>query len=200
MDGLRKPVGDQPAGVYWVRRIVALVVIAVVVVALWFIVSSLLGAGDEAEAPETGTSTSPDATTGAAADPSRACVADDVTLAVAATPASVAAGSTPGFEVSIEDVGSSACTLSTTAEGTELVIRSGNEQYYSSTWCEEDPGFGETEWILQPGDRKSLQLTWSGERFDKSCEVISDWDAGTYWVAVAIGGVAADEVQFQLTA
>ncbi|WP_084077445.1 hypothetical protein [Demequina sp. NBRC 110057] len=199
MDGIRKPVGDQPAGVYWVRRVLVLVILAVVVVALWFVVSSLFGGGNQAEAPEGDPSTSPTATADAAPDPTRACVAQDVTLTVAATPATVAAGTTPAFEVGVEDTGETPCTFSAAADGTELAIRSGNEEYYSSTWCQDDPGFGDTEWILSPGDRKTLQLTWSGERYNESCEVISDWANGTYWVAVAIGGVPAEEVQFTLT-
>lgn len=200
MDGLRKPVGDQPPQVYWLRRILVLVILAVLVIALWFVVTSFLGSGDAAEAPEQGSSTSPAATAESAPDPSRPCVAEDATLAVVANPNPVPAGTTPGFEVAIEHTGDSPCTLSTTAEGTDLAIRSGNEQYYSSTWCADDPGFGEAEWILQPGDKKSLQLTWSGERYDDTCAVIADWAAGTYWVAVAVGGIPADEVQFALTA
>ncbi|WP_084128231.1 hypothetical protein [Demequina sp. NBRC 110055] len=200
MDGLRKPVGDQPAGVYWVRRLLVLVVVAVLVIAGWFIVTSLLGSGDEAEAPVTDISTSPQATADAAPDPSRPCVEADATLTVAATPNPVAEGTTPAFEVVVEHTGSSPCTLATTAEGTELAIRSGDQQYYSSTWCEEDPGFGDATWILQPDDRKTLQLMWSGERYDDTCTVIAPWDAGSYWVAASIGGIPADEVQFELTA
>ncbi|WP_084101727.1 hypothetical protein [Demequina sp. NBRC 110051] len=200
MDGLRKPVGDQPAGVYWVRRVMVLVIVAVIIIAAWFIVTTLIGSGDEAEAPFNETSTSPTATAEAAPDPSRACVADDATLSLAATPNPVAEGTTPAFEVVVELTGDSPCTLSTTAEGTELAIRSGDQQYYSSTWCDDDPGFGDATWILQPGDRKTVQLMWSGERYDEGCEVIAPWDDGTYWAAASIGGIPATETQFQLTA
>ena len=199
MDGMRRPVGDQPPAVYWRRRLVVAVAAIALVLVLWFLISATLASdGDE---PGTGssTSTSPEAQAVDPGDPSRECTSDDLTLTVAASPAEVTVGSMPAFDVGVEHTGATACMLSTATEGTDVTIRSGEQIYYSTTWCADDPAFPSSEWILQPGDKEALQATWTGQRVDDGCEVIQDHEvAGYYWAAVAIGGVPATEVQFRL--
>ncbi|MDN4480668.1 hypothetical protein [Demequina muriae] len=200
MDGMRRPVGDQPPAVYWRRRLVVAVAAIALVLLLWFLISATLAGGDgEEPGPGSTTSTTPEAQAVDPDDPSRECTSDDLTLTLAASPPEVTVGSMPAFDVSVEHTGATACMLSTSTEGTDVSIRSGEQIYYSTTWCTEDPAFPSSEWILQPGDKEALQATWTGQRVDDSCEVIQDQaDAGYYWASVAIGGVPAPEVQFQL--
>ena len=200
MDGLRQPVGEHPPQVYWVRRIVVLVVAAAVVVGIWFIARGLFAGGDaepEEPAAEATTSTSP-AASAAPEDPSRPCTGDDLTLAMTPSPAEVALGTMPAFDVSIEHTGSSACSLSTATDGTELTVRSGDQVYYSTLWCTDDAAIPAGEWILQPGDREAVQATWTGQRYDDSCSIIAEPAAGYYWAAVAVAGIEAPEQQFQI--
>ncbi|WP_084106522.1 hypothetical protein [Demequina sp. NBRC 110056] len=204
MDGLRRPVGDEEPRVYWVRRAVVLVAIAVLAVVIWLVIRGLTSSGDEGtDSPAPDTTTSPTVTQSAGAqavdnDPSRPCTAEDVQVTSVASPTQVNVGSMPAFEVSVEHVGSAACKLSTTSDGTAMVIRSGEDKYYDSTWCPDTPLFADAEWILQPGDREAVQATWTGQRYSESCEPQGEAAAGYYLSAISIGGIAAAEAQFQM--
>ncbi|MFN3867314.1 MAG: hypothetical protein ACK4MD_11480 [Demequina sp.] len=199
MDGLRKPVGDQPPTVYWRRRLVVLVGLIAVALVLWFLISATLADGGDDPGTAPATTNSPAAQAVDPNDPGRECTADDLTLTLAASPPDVTVGSMPAFDLGIEHTGSTACMLSTATAGTDVSVRSGDQIYYSTTWCTDSPPFAAAEWILQPGDREALQATWTGQRVDNSCEIIQEQSAaGYYWASVAIGGVPAPEVQFQL--
>lgn len=202
MDGLRKPVGDQPPAVYWRRRLIVVAAAIALVLLLWFLISATLAGGEDNSGGTTpATSTSPQAGAVETNDPSRECTSDDLTLTLAASPAEVPVGSTPAFDMGIAHTGQTACKLSTATEGTDVSVRSGDQIYYSTTWCAEQSALPGSEWILQPGDKEAIQATWSGERVDDNCEVIQERsDPGFYWASVAIGGVPAPEVQFQLIA
>ena len=203
MDGLRKPVGDQEPQVYWVRRAVALLALAVVILIIWLVIRGLTSGGGEEDPAPTGT-TSPDTTTSAAPastaqnDPSRACTGDDLTVSAVASPENVNVGSMPAFEVRVEHTGALACSVSTNAEGTSLVVRSGDDVYYDSAWCPDLPVFTDADWVLQPGDREALQANWTGQRYDQSCTPGDVAPAGTFRAAVAVAGVAAEEATFQM--
>ncbi|GIG55012.1 hypothetical protein [Demequina activiva] len=203
MDGLRRPVGEQPAQVYWVRRALVLLAAVVLVGALWFIVSSLVSSGGE-EDPAAPASTEPDSTVSPAAqstaadDPSRACTAEDVTVSAVASPTQVNVGSMPAFEVSVEHTGASPCSLSSNGEGTALVVRSGTDVYYDSAWCPDQPVFTDADWILQEGAREALQATWTGQRYNEACEPGDVAPAGYFVAEIAVGGVSAGETQFQM--
>ncbi|WP_084039146.1 hypothetical protein [Demequina sp. NBRC 110053] len=202
MKGLRNPVGDEEPNVYWVRRAVVLIAIAVLAVVVWLLIRGLTSGGGDGETPAPDTTTSPSVTQSAGAagenDPSRPCTAEDVRVGAVASPTQVNVGSMPAFEVSIEHIGSAACLLSTTADGTSMAIRSGEDVYYDSVWCPDTPLFDAAEWILQPGDREAVQATWTGQRYDDACEAQGNAAAGTYWSAIAIAGIAAAEADFLL--
>ncbi|MFV0633892.1 hypothetical protein [Demequina sp.] len=204
MRGLRNPVGDEEPRVYWVRRAVVLVAAAVVIVVIWLVIRGLTGGEGESKTPSTTTSPQPGVTNSAGAnsaapnDPSRPCTAEDVLVTAVASPTQVNAGSEAAFEVGVEHVGTAACKLSTTADGSALRVRSGDDVYYDSAWCE-GPVFAEGEWILQPGDREALQATWSSYRYNDSCEPVdSPAPAGHYRAAVSVAGIAAAESAFEL--
>ncbi|WP_062077103.1 hypothetical protein [Demequina globuliformis] len=206
MGSLQHPVGDQPPQVYWFRRVLVLVVLIAIIVGGWFLVSALTG-GDNASTengtPATSGSPEPTVTTstGAASleDPSQPCTADDVTVAAVASPESPEIGTMPAFDLSIKHTGISACTLSTDADGTELAISSGNDQYYSTNWCPEDPGFESKEWILQPEDSEALQVVWPGIWQNEECGgPVGDVRPGTYNAAISVAGITADVVPFAM--
>ncbi|MFW7414811.1 hypothetical protein [Demequina sp. SO4-18] len=200
MDGFRKPVGDQPPSVYWRRRLVVVAALVALVLLLWFLISATLAGGEDGEPAASPTSTnSPQAQDVDPDDPSRECTADDLTLTLEASPPEVTVGTMPAFDLGLEHTGDTACSLSTATEGTDMSVRSGEQIYYSTTWCTDDPAFPESDWVLQPGDNEALQATWAGQRVNEQCEPIQEQsDPGYYWASVAIGGVPAPEVQFRL--
>lgn len=198
MDGLRNPVGDQPPTVYWRRRLIVLGAAIALVLLLWFLISATLAGGEDEPDPAPGTSESPQAGAVDTSDPSRPCTADDVKVTSVATPDTVTVGSMPAFDVAVEHTGEYACSLSSNADGTALVVRSGNDVYFDSAWCTETPVFTDADWVLQPGDREALQANWTGQRYSESCEPGANAPAGTFKAAIAVAGIRADEATFQM--
>ncbi|WP_062070336.1 hypothetical protein [Demequina sediminicola] len=207
MGSLRHPVGEQPPQVYWFRRVLVLVVAIAVIVGLWWLLSTIFG-GDSAESGGEGStpaeSSSPGASNSAEAatvsdDPSRACTANDVTITTTASPASPTIGTMPAFDLSIQHVGTSPCTLSTDTEGTELAVSSGNDQYYSTSWCPEDPGFESKTWVLQADDVQALQVVWPGIWQNSDCTgPVNEIRPGTYQAAVSVAGIPSEVATFTM--
>lgn len=200
MDGMRDPVGDESRGVYWRRRLTVLGGVVLVVLILWFLISATLADGDDSPGASPDPTTTPDAEQTPDANGVFACTENDVDITVNVPSAGYGGGTMPTFEVQIDHVGSTACRLTTDDAETTMAIRSGNEAYYSTASCPNDTVFPSTSWVLQEGNSETVQATWTGQRVDGECGVIeSRAGAGFYWVAIAIGGVSADEVQFQIT-
>ncbi|MDN4475227.1 hypothetical protein QQX09_05055 [Demequina sp. SYSU T00192] len=207
MKGLREPVGDHPSEVYWRRRIVLLVALAVIVAVGWLIVSALSSDGAEpsepaaASSPET--STSPTSSVSPSTEPTsadvEACAKDAISVSVAPNPANVPAGKQPKFAVTIEQTGDVPCLLDTTGKNTKLVITSGDERIWSSNDCPaEEPLIGK-EWLLASGDSKEVQAAWPRIRSAEGCATTGDaMGEGWYWAEVTVAGVKADRVQFHL--
>lgn len=202
MSGLRNPVGDEPPQTYWRRRLIAAGILVLAVVLLVVLISATLaGDGENADSspdPAADSTLSPAPEGAEQASPDRPCTAADLTVSTVPSPANVNVGSTAAFDVTVEHTGGSACGLSSTAEGTSMVIRSGEDVYLDSAWCADTPVFDEANWILQPGDREVVQATWSAQRYNESCESGNNGGAGTYWAAISVAGVEAEEVRFTL--
>ena len=204
MDGLREPVGGQSPEVYWRRRIVAIVGAVLLLVVLYFLVSSPGGDADPADdvtnSPAVTTSPDPTETVDAAA--SRACTSADVTVTVAPNPFSVAGGALPVFDVTLTQVGSTPCLVDTAATDTEFAVWSGGESnkdiYFSSTYCADDPTVTAREFLLQPGGEESLNVTWSRQRIGEGCVTGADPGAGFYWAQLTVQGIASEPTQFEL--
>jgi|GEM_PF-803659 len=210
MDGLREPAGDLPPEVYLRRRIVAGLGLVLVLVVLYFLVSSPGGSKDDKGAPTGGATTStttaptvsPDATAAPNVDASRACTAADVLLTVTPTPFKVTGGSLPAFDVSIKQQGSSPCLLDTTADGTHFVVWSGGESnrdiYFDTAYCEADTTITSRQMVLQPGVEESMALTWNRNRVGEGCTLGSAASPGYYWAQLTVQGIEAEAAQFQI--
>lgn len=204
MAGLIQPVGDLPPKVYWVRRIATLAILVIGVVVIGFLLFSPRGTDPNAPAPgnqspAVSVSPSPSPSFDAlAAD--RACTDADVTLTTSPKPFDVGAGTMPMFEVKVSMTGVTPCKLSLAAEDTELRIRSGSDQVYSTLQCPADGTFGSTEYLLQPGGADELvQVTWNRQRSVDGCAPQSTSPgAGFYMAKVTIQGIEAAEAQFRL--
>lgn len=201
MDGVRRPVGDLPERVYWLRRALVLGGLVLAIVVVYFLITS--PQGDPAAPPNTPAPTvlpSPSSSPGAQASADRACTAEDVTLSAVAVPRAVDAGVLPMIEVTASMVGATPCKLSTTEPGTELAVRSGNDPVFSSLHCPDDSSIGARELILQPGGGDELiQVTWNRQRNAEGCPAnLATPAAGFYMAKVSIQGITAPEAQFEL--
>ncbi|WP_430867880.1 hypothetical protein [Demequina aurantiaca] len=203
MDGLRNPIGDEPAQVYWKRRLIAVVGIVAVILVIWFLISAATG-GDDSGAPTDSspaatTSASPAAASGSGDSASRACGSDDIGITTTANPASVGADALPVFDVGLAQTGSSACLIDTDADGTELLITSGDDRIYSSMDCPDDNTIASTQLVLEPGASEDLAITWNRQRSLPDCATETAVPgAGTYNATVTVQGIQSEPAVFTL--
>lgn len=203
MEGLRNPVGDQPPEVYWKRRLIAGVAAAAILVFLVWIITSALSGGSEDPSPGSSVEASVDASGSAAqtgdASASRACGASDVVITTTANPTAVAAGALPVFDATVTHNGQSACKLDTDADGTELLITSGEDRIYSSADCPDDETIASKQLILAPGASEDLSVTWSRQRSVPECTAVrAEPGPGTYKASLAIQGIQSEVATFTL--
>jgi predicted component of type VI protein secretion system len=198
MDGLKHPVGDQPANIYWRRRMFVIVAIVVFALFLWWAISSLSSDSPGASptsSPESTVSTSPTVN----ADPGRPCTGDDYTV-VAAVPAEVSASKKVSVTVTVASASDSACKLDPTT-GSKLTVRSGNDAWFDSADCPAEFALFDSEaFILEPAKTRDLTTTWNYGRDAKGClaELQTAKD-GTYKATVTVAGVKADEATFAVS-
>ena len=210
MDGLREPAGNLPPEVYLRRRIVAGLGFVLVLVVLYFLVSSPGGSKDDKGSPATGgattsseaPTTSPGATAAPDIDAARACTAADVLLTVTPTPFKVTNNGVPTFNVSIKHQGSSPCLLDTTADGTNFMVWSGGDSnraiYFDTAYCETDTTITSRQMVLQPGVEESMALTWNRTRVGEGCTLGATAAPGYYWAKLTVQGIEAEKSQFQI--
>lgn len=202
MDGLRHPVGDQPAEIYWKRRLLAVLGIVGVIAFVWVLIAA--ATGGDGKGSESTPGASPDATTSAAAasdstDAARACGASDVTITTTANPATVAEDVLPAFDVNLAHTGASACMIDTEADGTELLITSGDDRIYSSNDCPKDEAIAATRLILEPKSQEDISVTWNRQRSLPKCATeTATPNAGTYKASLTIQGIKSEVAVFNL--
>jgi len=190
--------------VYWRRRIVAATGVALLLVVIFFLATSPGGSGD-GSSTSTSDSPAPTVSADAAAETvtGAACAAADVQLTLTPNPLNFAAGALPTFDVAIKNSGATACTLDTTADGTEFAIWSGGESnkdvYFSTAYCADDATVSDLQWLLDTGAQESMKLTWSRQRTGEGCTIGDAPADGFYWAQVTIQGISSDPAQFQLS-
>jgi hypothetical protein len=104
------------------------------------------------------------------------------------------------FDVTITMNGVSPCKLSTSAEGTELLITSGSDRIFSSLDCPDDATINAREFILQAGANDEMfQATWNRQRSAPGCTTVNATPLpGTYKADLKIQGIAAEQATFTL--
>jgi len=200
MDGLKHPVGDQPANIYWRRRLFVIVAIVVLALFLWWAISALSSNSKTPGAAPTNTSTStasPSPTVNA--DPSRTCTDADVTVVSGPENASFAGNKVPTFTITVTSIADTPCVVDP-ATASKIVITSGEDTWFDSSKCNGYEVFDAEKFVIEPQGTKELSTTWNKGRDDKGCS--ADQQAGTkgyYWFKATLQGIAADKLQFQLT-
>ncbi len=153
MSTIAKPVGPQPASVYWRRRLVLLFgFVAVIAVVVLIVVrpgaGSATGSGSAPDGQAGGGSASSSAPDdGAAADGT--CDPDRISLGAITDAANYGAEQQPLLSMSIMNSGSEPCRFDVGTADMEYVITSGDDRIWSSKDCQTDPASDLRE--LEPG-------------------------------------------------
>lgn len=183
-----------------VRRTMALVLLAVIVVGVVMLVRAAIAFGTGLLAEDPQGKVAPPPPQEVAATGYKACQAKDVTLWLAASSTEYAVGENPSFTVTLTHVGSRPCFVDASFAVQELTITSGSERIWSSADCpaESEP------LLMAPGDEWPKTVTWTRERSAPECATgLPATLPGTYSVVVASNeaeGLTSPAVSFTLVA
>lgn len=208
MNTVLRPVGPEPARVYWTRRLLVIVALVVAATLVWTLVQSAgtpsnakAGASPTAEdkaatAPDDAdaTKTETEDATGAAA----ACAAENLKLTLVAAKNSYPSGAEPSFAVTVENTGEAGCTVDVGEASRELLITSGKDRIWSSLDCDagEDAS---RNLLLGAGKSDSHDASWGRIRSDKKCsEGLPTPRPGTYKAQVKLNGAKSELATFVL--
>lgn len=218
MSGLLHPVGPEPERVYWVRRVLVLLVAVVVLTVAVLAVRAVASGADRAP----GTDTADQAGTGAeeSADDGAAEVAESpaddepatepalsggpvacdpaaLTLTLTADAQSYPAGVEPVFAVALTNTGSAACTVDGGSGNQVVTVTSGADRIWSSADCQGE--VGERLLLLDPGAQDVVPVTWDRSRSDEACtNGLAAPRAGTYQAVAVMFDVQSAPVVFDL--
>ena len=204
------PSGPEPSSVYWIRRAAIVLIVITILVALWWLVSSLFGgSGDDASA---GSGAESSASASATAEPSAGasaqassganpveCLDSAITVEATTDASTYPVGSTPKLTLTIKNTGTVACKRDIGPKANELEITSGGYHVWSSDDCNAS---GKSKLItMQPGDKVASSITWNGRLSQKGCP---DGEgaaakAGRYDLTGRNGSVTSDSTPFALT-
>lgn len=213
MSTVLHPVGPNPPRVYWVRRAVVLVAIALVValaaLAVWAFALRDDGAVDAAGTEgAAGSNASVDgeqpaddaAEEGDQADDATPgdCTAADLELSVTPDAALYPADVAPVLQVAVANVGSAPCTVDAGDASRQVVISSGTDRI----WASQDCATSETasrQLLLDVGARDSVDITWARVRSAQECAPeLPATRAGTYQVVATLLGASSAPAVFGL--
>ena len=179
LEEIATPVGPEPVGVYWRRRLIAVGL----VILMLFVITRCTGGGAKKKAsnskPTVTTSSSPSAR--AATQPptttttTAACQTNDLKVSADADGADYSASQNPKITISITNNGSQPCLLDTSKRS--LTISSGGDLWYSSAAC---PSGTQDKPTLAPKQVLKSSYTWNRKRLATSCTPGETAPTGTY--------------------
>ena len=192
------PVGPEEPKVYWVRRLVAVLVGVVLVVLAAAIISSMFGGDpDDPTAPVAESEETPAADDPAVATPV-ACEAGQLALAVTTPAASFPAGTPVTFSVSITNASQVECTVDAGEASRGILVTSGSDRIWSNLDCPAE-GTVERMLLLPPGGVDVVDTSWGRVRSDEACTAnLPEPRPGTYKAVVSLNGATSPEVTFTL--
>lgn len=204
MSTIAKPVGPQPASVYWRRRLVLLFgLIAVIAVVVLIVVRPGAATGDGAAPGGTGAGGSGEtSSTGDGSGAGDSCDPDQVTLGAVTDATTYGPEQQPLLSMSITNSGSTPCRFDVGTAGMEYVITSGSDRIWSSKDCQSDPVNDVRE--LEPGvTLTTAPIPWDRTRSSVDTCAGERPGAGaggaSYHLRVSLGEAeAADTRQFVL--
>ncbi len=173
------------------RRIVALVVLLVVVGAVAWGVTALLGRGqDTGVGPDAAAAAAPseDAPAEEAASPGEVVACDSAALdtSLALDPQTPAPGSGVQFLVTLTNTGAAPCLLDAGPATFVASVSSGSDTVWRSDHCGDE---ATKELLLDVGTETSVAVPWDGRRSAEGCAGDQPQaGTGTYRVSVTLDG------------
>lgn len=202
MSTILRPVGPQPARVYWLRRAVVVGALVLVVLLMWSMVRGGGGGGDaaaddtpevEATVPTTDEEPTDDG------DAARTCTGADLTLVVTADAASYAAGANPTFNVRITNTGDSSCTVDAGEATRELLVTSGSDRIWSSLDCVAADAPERVLLLPAGASDEPVSVAWPRVRSNEQCgDGLPAPRPGTYHVVAKLVGAESQPATFTL--
>ena len=175
MSTLIWPVGPQPPGVYWRRRLAVLGVLVLIVFLIWFLFLRGGGGGDAGPTPSpsptsTGSPTPGPTTPSPTPSPTRSddmCLDADILVEAGAEFPIYPVGSTPTLTLTITNIGTVECRRNVGPGPNELYIESGGVVVWSSDDC--NPSDASDIVSLKRGEEFTTQLVWDGRTSAAGC-------------------------------
>jgi len=205
MSTIRHPVGPQPSRVYWIRRLVALLLLILVVGLVVFGLSRLGGDPDPAPTP------APSGSAAAAPTPTpsptseliegAACLPENVRVDAVTDDVTYQSGVAPQLSFTITNTAGVACTFDVGSSQQAFVVTSGAETYWSSRDCLVDAS--DASILLEPNlGQTSAALGWDRTRSaPDTCDSerpAAPGGGATYALTVTVGPVASTPTSFRL--
>jgi len=172
------PIGPEPSGVYWRRRVIVLVVLVAILVLLWWLsFGRNLGGCAAPEPAPTDTPTAAPTVDPTSAAPSPTpepeptkvtdCADADILVEAFAEEAIYPVGSTPTLTLSVTNIGTRPCKRDVGPGANELQITQGEVTIWSSDDC--NPNDDKDVVTLDRGDAFETQLVWDGYLSSAGC-------------------------------
>lgn len=183
-----RPVGSQPAGVYWRRRLVLLAVVAIVLIVLVRACNG--GDGGSGPGPRASSTTT-------SAPPTASCAVRQLGLAVLPSASSVVAGHGTTFKARVTSTEAQPCQLLLPPAKEVWTIASDTATVWTDAGCE--AAGGGLEQVLQPGGHTTIRLTWDGLASAPNCGEGPAVPAGSYHVTLRLGKATSAPVSLSVT-
>ncbi len=218
MSTVLHPVGPRRARVYWVRRLLVLVVLAALVLVATTAVSWVRGRGAEAgaaaaEATDPGTRAAADragdddrdADDDAAGDaPERSpatpvdCRPEALQLTLTSGDVEYEETQSPVLTATVTNIGDVACTVDAGDATREVLITSGDDRIWSTKDCA-TPETASRQLLLDAGAADAVPIEWTRVRSAEGCPAdLPAPQAGTYQAVATLGGTSSQTVVFIL--
>jgi hypothetical protein len=226
VSGVIRPAGPLPARVYWVRRALLVIVLALVLSLGWWAIGRIVGGSGSDASASSGTSGTGDSGGGATAGgasghgqrgdqqsgrhrrdnhkpkhhrpvaPSGDCAPAQVDIDVQVHDA--ASGHVAPIGLKLTSVGTPACTLAITPDTLALRITSGSDVVWSSVECPN--AVLARELVVRAHKPVVYTFDWDGRRSTETCAQPGKVAApGGYWAEAALIGADVHRGYFDVT-
>jgi hypothetical protein len=194
---LLHPVGPEPPGVYWLRRLVLLIGVAVLIAGVAYACSAGDDGADRVDAGNGGPT--PTATTGHPTPaPVARCRSGVLRVTVDTDEETYPVGSTPRLTAVVRNVSEEPCRLATQPAARVWTISSGPDEVWSTADC--PAGDAKVLRRLKPGGQVTYAVIWDGHRSVTGCDSPGDEaQPGTYRLVVDVDRVRGKPVIFHLS-